>query len=93
MIIVLVLVTFFNFSQPGPISVIYLYSIHRAICRGPSDHSVVRTRDEIWTLDGRADLVAGTLTTRPPHLTRLPAGYNPFLFSGRFVSAEPLLYV
>ena len=31
---------------------IYLYSIHRVICR-PSDHSVGRSRDEIRTWDGR----------------------------------------
>ena len=36
----------------GLVLVIYLYSIHRAICR-PSDHSVVRPRAEIRTRDGR----------------------------------------
>ena len=41
----------FNYSQPGP-SLIYLYSIHRAICRH-SDHSVGRPRAEIRTRDGR----------------------------------------
>ena len=45
-----------------------LYSIHRAICR-PSDHSVGKPpalgRD---SNPGRADLLVGTLTIRPPHL-------------------------
>ena len=43
---------FFTYSQSGPISLIYLYSIHRAICR-PSGHSVVRPRAEIRTRDGQ----------------------------------------
>ena len=60
---------FLTYSQSGPSFIIYLFSIHKAICR-PSDHSVVRPRTEIRTRDGtREDLVAGTLTTRPPYLT------------------------
>ena len=45
---------FFTYSQPGPkVSLlIYLNSIHRAICR-PSDQSVDRPRVKIRTRDGR----------------------------------------
>ena len=45
------------------------YSIHRTICR-PSDLSVVRPPAGQDSNPGRADLpvVAGTITTRPPHL-------------------------
>ena len=43
---------FLTYRQPWPSCIVYLYSIHRAICR-PSDHSVVRPRAEIRTRDGR----------------------------------------
>ena len=46
-----VILFFFTYSQPGPSAVVYLYSIHRAVCL--SDHSVARPRAEIRTRDGR----------------------------------------
>ena len=48
----------------GLVLLIYLYSIHRAICR-PSDHSVRRPRAEIRNRDGR---IYSGRDTRPPHL-------------------------
>ena len=57
---------FFSFkANLGQDLLIYLYSIHRAICRS-SDHSVCAWRGP----SGRAELEAETLTTRPPHLTK-----------------------
>ena len=57
---------FFLTTNLGVVLLIYLYSIHIAICR-PSDHSVVTGeapgRD---SNPGRAELMAGTLSTRPP---------------------------
>ena len=59
--------TFFGDLQPEPelicvffqltanlglVLLLYVYSIHRAICR-PSDHSVVRPQAENRTRDGR----------------------------------------
>ena len=53
---------FFNSGNLGPVLLIFLYRIHRAICgEAPG-------RD---TNPGRAELVAGILTTRQPHLTML----------------------
>ena len=59
---------FETYSQPKPSFIIYLYSIHRAICR-PLDHALCGEAPGRDSNPGRADLVAGTLTTRPPHLT------------------------
>ena len=46
------LIFFFQLWANLGLVLIYLYSIHRAICR-PSDHSVVRPQVEIRTRDGR----------------------------------------
>ena len=47
-----IFIIFLLTANLGIVLVIFLYSIHRAICR-PSDHSVVRPQAEIRTRDGR----------------------------------------
>ena len=51
---------------------IYLYSIHRVICR-PSDCGEAPGRD---SNPGRAEQVAGTLTIKPPHQQYCCCFYN-----------------
>ena len=60
-----------TYLQATAYFILYMYSIHRAICR-PSDRPVEKPLAEIRTLNGRIYIVAGTLTTRPSHLP----GYN-----------------